>query len=234
MNGYIRSFIYSIRSNHYMINFKHKSYVLALILTTVTALNTQAQLLAEEKNDSIKTTYHLGIKGGLNMFQVNGSQFSKGYQPGYDAGLFAEINFTPEWGIQPEILYSQTNYKTGSNFSDKYVNGVNNLKGTMNYLNIPILITYTTTLKWLSVQAGPQYGVMLNNDKSAVQNTSTVFKNGDFSFVFGAQVNRNRIKAGLRYVVGVTDLNSLSKSYTYNLATWTNNGFQLYAGFRIF
>lgn len=215
-----------------MFTIKHKSFVLALTLTTVTVLHTQAQLLADD-DKTIKPTYHIGIKGGANMFQVGGSPFASGFQPGFDAGVFGEINLTPQWGFQPEILYSQTGFKTGNGFSVNYPDGVNNYKGNLSYLSIPILITYTP-VKLLSLQVGPQYSILLNNDKGLVQGTTTAFKNGNFSFVFGAQANVKRLKAGLRYVVGLTDLNGMSKGYTNTMSTWSSSGFQAYIGFRLF
>jgi outer membrane protein with beta-barrel domain len=226
------SFIHLFDQNYYMFNIKHKTFVFALTLTTLTALKTQAQLIPDDDH-VIKPTYHIGIKGGMNMFQVNGSQFTNGFQSGFDAGVFGEINVTPQWGVQPEILYSQTGFKTSSTFTTSIQNGVNNYSGKMNYLSIPILITYTP-ITWLSVQAGPQYSILLTNDKNVLQGTGTAFKNGDFSFVFGLQGNVKRLKVGVRYVVGVTDLNGLPKSYTEDLATWSRVGFQGYLGFRIF
>ena len=64
--------------------------------------------------------FHLGIKAGANLFKVNGESFNQEFQFGYVVGAFSEINFTPNWGIQPEMLFSQTNYRTGTKFSDIY------------------------------------------------------------------------------------------------------------------
>lgn len=213
-------------------NFKHKSLVLALTLTTITALKTQAQLIPDDEH-VLKPTYHFGVKGGMNMSLVNGSQFDNTFKSGYDFGFFGEINLTPQWGVQPELMFNQTNYLTGGNFANTYQNGTDNYSGKLNYLSIPILITYTP-VKWLSFQVGPQLSFLLNSDKNLLQGAGTAFKNGNFSFVLGAQANVKRLKFGLRYVPGITDLNGLPKSYIQDQAIWSTVNFQGYVGIRIF
>jgi hypothetical protein len=62
-----------------------------------------------------------------------------------------------------------------------------------------------------------------------LQNGKDAFKKGDFSMLGGAQLNLGPLKAGARYVVGLTDINDISTQ-----SKWKNQGFQLYAGLRIF
>ncbi|WP_431215744.1 outer membrane beta-barrel protein [Puia sp. P3] len=83
---------------------------------------------------------HLGIKAGANLFKMNGESFSDEYQFAYNVGAFAQVNFTPNIGIQPELLFNQTNYRTGTQFSSIYPNGVNDVKGKLNYLTVPVLL----------------------------------------------------------------------------------------------
>src|SRR5579872_493791 len=84
---------------------------------------------------------HFGIKAGANLFKVDGQSFSQEYKFGYSVGAFSEINFTPNIGIQPELLFNQTNYRTGTQFGDLYSGGVNNYEGKLNYLSIPVLLS---------------------------------------------------------------------------------------------
>src|SRR5690349_23985385 len=53
--------------------------------------------------------FHIGAKAGANLGKINGQDFEDGFKLGYQLGGFAEIDFTKGFGIQPEVLWSQTN-----------------------------------------------------------------------------------------------------------------------------
>ena len=194
---------------------KRKAFVLSLFLVFALA-HTQAQ------------GFHIGIKAGANLFKMDGESFDQEYKFGYNAGAFSELNFTSSWGIQPELLFNQTNYRTGTQFSDIYPDGVNGVKGKLNYLSIPVLLSFRP-IPLLSLLAGPQFGILLNQDEHLVNNAGQAFKKGDLSIVAGAQLNLASIKVGARYVIGLNNINDLE-----NQNNWKNEGWQLYAGFRIF
>src|ERR1700742_2550820 len=139
--------------------------------------------------------FHLGIKAGANLFKVDGQSFDQEFKFGYNVGAFSEINFTSSWGIQPELMFNQTNYRTGTEFSDVYSGGVNNYKGKLNYLSIPVLLSFRP-IPLLSILAGPQFGILLNKDEHLVNNAEQAFKKGDLSVVAGAQLNLASIKVG--------------------------------------
>ncbi len=172
--------------------------------------------------------FHIGVKAGANIFKIDGQSYDSKFNFGYNVGAFSEINFTKQWGIQPEVMFSQTNYRTGSNFTDVYPTGTNDLKGKLNYLSIPVLLSFRP-IPFLSILVGPQYGILLNGDQHVVTQAKDAFKKGDFSLVGGAQLNVASFKLGARYVIGLTDINDID-----NQQKWKNQGFQVYAGFRIF
>ena len=172
---------------------------------------------------------HLGIKAGTNYSQLTGDAFNGTFQWNFMAGAFAEINFTGTWGIQPEVLFSQTTSQTASNFSDAYEEGINSHDVKLQYLNIPILLTYKLPIPILSLQLGPQFGTLLNNNYSITRNGTNAFKSGDFSMVVGAQVNLLMFKGGVRYVYGFTNINDIT-----NADSWKTRTVQLYVGLRIF
>jgi len=172
--------------------------------------------------------FHLGIKAGANLFKVDGESFDQQFNFGYNVGAFSELNFTSSWGIQPELLFNQTNYRTGSEFSDIYSGGVSNYKGKLNYLSIPVLLSFRP-IPLLSILAGPQFGILLNKDEHLTYNAQQAFRNGDLSLVGGAQLNLASVKVGARYVIGLNNINDLP-----NQNSWKNEGWQLYAGFRLF
>jgi hypothetical protein len=195
---------------------KSKSIVLSLLLVGFAVISTRAQGV------------HLGVKGGANIFKVDGQGYDQGFQFGYNVGAFAELNFTSSWGIQPELLWNQTNYRTGTQFSSIYPGGLNDVKGKLNYLSVPLLLSFRP-VKLISIQAGPQFGILLNQDKNLADNTKDAFKKGDLSLVGGVQLNVANLIVGGRYVVGLTDINDVT-----NDQKWKNQGFQVYAGFRFF
>jgi len=195
---------------------KSRSIALSLLLIAVSVMSVSAQGV------------HLGVKAGANLFKVDGQSMSSEFRFGYNAGAFAEINFNQHWGIQPEVMFNQTNYRTGTNFHDIYPEGVNDVKGKLNYLTVPLLLSFRP-VKFLSLQAGPQFGILIDHDKTLVDNGRDAFKKGDFAMVGGVQLNIASFKVGGRYVIGLNDINDLGTE-----EKWKNQGFQVYAGFRFF
>lgn len=172
---------------------------------------------------------HLGIKAGTNISQLTGRSFDEGFQWNFMAGAFAEVNFSSKWGIQPEVLFSQTSTQTASNFSDVYEQGINSRNVKLNYLSIPILLSYKLPIPIIRLQAGPQFGILLNTSENITGNGANAFKSGDFSMVVGAEVNLGGFKGGARYVYGFTNIDDVT-----NVDSWKNRTIQLYVGLRIF
>ena len=172
-------------------------------------------------------SFHLGIKAGTNLSQISGRSFDDGFQWGFSVGAFAELNVTSKWGIQPEVLFSQTKTQTASNFNEVFDEGFNSTSVSLNYLSIPILLSYRL-IPVLSIQVGPQFGILMNTSQSITSSASNAFKSGDFSMVGGAQVNLGGFKAGARYVYGLTNIDNVT-----NVDTWKNQNIQLYIGLRI-
>jgi hypothetical protein len=174
--------------------------------------------------------FHLGLKAGTNISQITGRSFDQGFQWGFCAGAFAELNFTSKWGIQPELLFSQTKTQTASNFNDIYVEGINSQSVSLNYLTIPILLSYKI-IPLLSLQLGPQFGILMNTSENITTNSINALKSGAVSMVGGAQLNVGGFKFGARYIYGFSNLNNLPPPG--NVDTWKNQNFQLYIGFRL-
>ena len=172
--------------------------------------------------------FHLGIKAGTNLAKIDGRSFDQGFKWGFTAGAFAELNFTSKWGIQPELLFNQTNTQTADNFNDIYQQGINTRSVKLNYLSIPILLSFKP-IPLLSLQIGPQFGILMNTNQNITTNGSNAFKSGDFSMVGGAQVNLGGFKAGARYIIGLSNIDNVT-----DVDTWKNQNIQLYVGLRIF
>ena len=97
----------------------------------------------------------------------------------------------------------------------------------LNYLSLPILAS-SAPANSISFQAGPQFGILINQSQDLLRNGQNAFKQGDISLLGGVQFNLGGLKLGGRYSIGVTNINNVD-----NRDTWRNHGFQLYAGFRI-
>jgi hypothetical protein len=193
---------------------KGKSIVLFVLLLTGVSLGARAQF------------FSLGVKGGANIFKIDGQSFSQQFRFGYTLGGYADLNFGKKIGIQPEVLWSQTNTQTSDNFNMIY-GGVTGQNISLNYLSIPILLSYRP-IPLLSLQAGPQFGILLDQNSNLFDNGKNAFKNGDFSLLFGGQFNLGHLILGARYMIGLTNINDLD-----NQDTWKSQGFQLYIGFKI-
>lgn len=171
--------------------------------------------------------FHLGIKAGANIFKVDGAAIKDEFKFGYNLGAFAELNFSDKWGIQPEVMWNQTNFRTAENFNQVFPGGKSDVEGKLNYLSIPVLLSFRPS-KIITFQAGPQYGILLNKEESLFENGREAFKSGDFSALGGVQLNLGSLKVGGRYVVGLANINDIDEK-----EKWKNQGFQVYLGTRI-
>lgn len=171
--------------------------------------------------------FHLGIKAGTNITKIEGKSFKDEFRYGYHLGGFAEIGLGGNLGVQPEVLFNQYNTRVDSSFKNVYQNATNfsNYKDVkLNYLTIPILLTYKLG-SLLSLQAGPQYGILISQDKTLIQNGQEAFKHGDFSMVGGAQLHISKLRLSGRYFVGLDNISGISDQNK-----WKNQGFQLSVG----
>lgn len=189
--------------------------------TKVLSLSTALLLFSQV----MMAQFHFGAKAGANIVKIDGKSFKDQFSYGYHAGGFAEIGFGGKLGIQPEVLFNQYTTKVDSNFNHVYQNVFKQGTIKLNYLSIPILLNVKLIGNFLSLQAGPQFSVMINQSKTLLQNGANAFKNGDFSMVGGAQVKVGPIRLNGRYVVGLNNINDID-----NQEKWKNQGFQLSAG----
>ena len=78
----------------------------------------------------------------------------------------------------------------------------------LRYLNIPILLNYKP-IKFITFQAGPQFGLLINKSKTLVTNGKDAFKVGDLSMLGGVQINVLFFHIYGRYVIGLNNLNDI-------------------------
>ena len=137
------------------------------------------------------------------------------------------INLTNNLGIQGEINYYQIN--------QKYADGNLNRDLTINYLNIPVLLSLNTNKAApvnLNLVAGPQFGINVGSkfETSGSNNSDTAravvaLRKGDVGVAYGAglefALNKNhslRLDLGFRGFYGLVNMDSSTNDDgTYNV-----------------
>ncbi len=171
--------------------------------------------------------FEAGIKAGAEIHKIDGKAFADEFSYGYHAGAFAKLKFGKKWGIQPEVLFSSVKVDTSSSFSTVYdFNNVQDVK--LQYLKIPLFLTYNPN-PFVTLQLGPQYGILLEKDKSLLNNGKAAFSSGDFSMVGGLQLNIAKLRIYGRYAVGLNNINDID-----NQDKWKNQNIQVGVGYALF
>jgi hypothetical protein len=192
---------------------KNKILLVALVLT----LSTTAALAQGLK---------IGVKAGADIHKIDGKAFKDQFSYGYDLGGFAEIGLTKKIGIQPEVLFSQVSADTSESFSDLYdFNSVSKVK--LSYLKIPLLLNYNAN-PFVTLQVGPQFGILMDQNQSLTKNGKDAFAKGDFSMLGGLQLNISKFKVYGRYAVGLNNINEID-----NQDKWKNQSIQVGLGFAL-
>jgi hypothetical protein len=200
--------------------FKKWSATLILFFLLLTASVTHAYA---------QQSLELGLKAGGNLMKIGGRSFDGKSYPGFSAGVYGKLNFTSKWSLQPELVWNQTIAMTGDEFSTIYPGGVNNTQVNLNYVAIPVLLSFKPVPE-LSLLLGPQYGFLASQTTGLLQGpgqtSQNTFNKNDLSIVFGGQLNLGKVIIGLRYSAG---LNNISFSTT---DTWRQYGYQAYIGYQ--
>ena len=174
-------------------------------------------------------SFHAGLKAGSNINKISGQSFKDEFTYGYHAGAFLQIGLGSKWTIQPEILYNQVNTDTTNRFSELYklsVNKISNIK--LSYLSIPVLLNYNLGNNF-ALQAGPQFGILLDQNRNLLENGKDAFSKGDFSMLAGVQIKLSSLRIYGRYAIGLNNLNDID-----NKDKWKSQTIQLGLGLTIF
>jgi hypothetical protein len=194
-----------------------KTRLLALITLVVLSQTSKAQV-------------NIGFRGGTNIAKVEGKSFKEEFRYGYLLGGYVEIGLGSKFSIQPEVLFNQYQTKVDSNFHNVYQNAFSsatNGEVKLNYLSIPLILNYKMG-KLLTLQAGPQFSILMDKNKNLLQNGKEAFKSGDFSMTGGLQVNLGKLKLNGRYVVGLNNINDIDDQNK-----WKSQAWQLGLGFTL-
>ena len=193
-------------------------------LMSMIVLNAQAQ-----------NKFALGIKLGQNFSSVNNINVDRN-AASFHVGAAAQIGVGPSFSIAPEVILRQT--KLESNPSVLELLGNSALKPEtyhLNYLAIPVL-AQDKVFKSFIIQAGPQYSILLDQQKDGKEAARLAFNSGEFAIVGGAKLDLKGFFLYGRYVIGMNNIRSASELST-NLgdqSTWKTRQWQLGLGFSLF
>lgn len=169
----------------------------ALLLVTFTSY-AQNQPPASTRTGA--ESVHFGLKAGINIAELedNRTTYKTDARAGYYAGVLAHIVLTPNWALQPEILFSAQGAKYSSLGTEQ-----------LNFINIPVLAQYLFT-SGLRLETGPQLGILTSAklDNGATENDiKNQFKDIDYSWSFGAgYITPAGLGIDVRYNLGINNI----------------------------
>jgi hypothetical protein len=157
----------------------------------------------------------VGIKAGANFANQAVTDIDIQSATDFHFGAYVNLNFSDKFGITPEVLYSA------------YASSWNNVKVDFDYIAIPVMLRFKP-IPLLSLEAGPQFSFLTKANKEDVGDVMDQLKNNDFGLAFGAGLHLPLgLNAGVRYVLGFTDISEVSQQ------SIKNRTFQIYAGWTI-
>ena len=175
-------------------------------------------------------SFHYGLKADLDMSNISGNGMRGTFSLGFNGGAFAEYNFTPKLGIQPEVLFTQFNNKQGEDFLTYYVNsGKSDAKASikLSYVTVPVLFSYNVN-EIFSLNAGPQVSFLVYDNEDLLLRDKAAFKNVDYGIAGGVTLHVSQVRFYGRYVYGLADVNNIDDRYK-----WRNQEIQLGIGVTI-
>jgi hypothetical protein len=171
--------------------------------------------------------FHIGAKAGANISKIDGKSFKDEFRYGYHLGGFAEIGIGGKLAIQPEVLFNQYQTKVDSNFKAIYQDAFTstaNRNVKLNYLSIPLLLDYKLG-SLISLQLGPQFSILMDQDKKLLENGKEAFSNGDLSMLGGIKLKFSKLRVMGRYAVGLNNINDIDDT-----DKWKTQAFQFSIG----
>jgi len=119
---------------------KHKIFLIVVVSIFYIPLNAQR--------------FNGGILTGINASQIDGDRLAGYHKAGLLFGVFVNTDFNEKIGGQLEIKYSAKGSSTA-------IDAANKLKVRLNYIDIPVLITFDV-FKYIELQTGASLNYLFN------------------------------------------------------------------------
>ena len=159
----------------------------------------------------------LGIKGGATFANLTGVTDGS-TKTGFVGGAFVTIKFSDKIAIQGDLLYSQQGVELD-------VDKIN-----LDYINFPLVLKYYI-IKRINIQAGPQFGTVINDSLGGFLGSNIDFNSFDVTGVVGIGVDLPlNFRITGRYGFGLSDISSFSDN-DFSIDNSKNSVFSLTAGF---
>jgi hypothetical protein len=140
-----------------------------------------------------------GVKGGVNFSNLIGSDWmvASYYKTSFHGGMFLDVSLMGIVGVETGVYYSRKGYV---DITKSDVGGVletvQESDYSYNYIDIPVLLR-VKPIPFISLFAGPQASIYLNNSYKVIDQDGNVTKgkdeeamsNPDFAIVIGTHTN---------------------------------------------
>lgn len=139
-----------------------------------------------------------GIRGGVNIANLNDTDADTDSRTGLHAGLYFNFPVTNSpVSIQPEVLYTQKGYEVGDD------------PVKLDYIEIPVLAKFdfiTDGSITPNVYFGPSVGFNVNAEDEIGGDIEDSVKGTEFGVVVGGGLGFGRLDLGVRYGAGLTEV----------------------------
>lgn len=212
-----------------------------LFLTAAIIFAGMTSAMAQEMN--------WGIKAGANYSNLT-SDMDPDYIFGFHAGLLAEYKLTPQFALQPELLYSLEGAKAEMDFREGEFFFSSEEKIRLGYINLPVMVKYYATPA-LSFQAGPQIGFLVSAEneydivsnfedfeinESGTEDVKDELKKISFGLNFGLGYDiSSSLFVQARYHLGLSDISDYDdqdEEFEVDFEKLKNQSFQLSLGYK--
>ncbi len=155
--------------------------IIGLLIVMVSINTANAQMLK------------FGLKAGANFSNLEGDNIEGSTYTSFHFGAVVELKLLENLSLQPEVLYSSQGTKIDSNAFDDI---------NYNYITIPVLAKFYLTKNKLSLEAGPQFSFLVN------ENVQDQFEGETFDFGIAGGLGYNiteHLFIQARYIAGLTE-----------------------------
>ena len=159
----------------------------------------------------------LGIKAGATFANLT-DVTNASTKTGFVGGAFVTIKFSDKIAIQGDLLYSQQGVELD-------VDKIN-----LDYINFPLVLKYYI-IKRINIQAGPQFGTVINDSLGGFLGSNIDFNSFDVTGVVGIGVDLPlNFRITGRYGFGLSDISFSDNDLSIDINS-KNSVFSLTAGF---
>lgn len=168
-----------------------------------------------------------GIKAGINLANIYGDDVDESDMLlGFGGGVFMEYSFTPQFAVQPEVLFMMKGATTTEVEDEESID----IDWKFNYIEIPVLLKFKPAMEGNfkpNVFAGPAVGLLLSADAEPdggeSEDVKDFFKSMDFGITFGAgfmymMQNGSGITFDIRYTLGMMKIGDGEEMYAAEMS----------------